>query len=100
MPCLSRESLRSRPDAVGRAASGSDYPHVLEFTPGNPGAWREKAVTLPDSYMSNMACGVLTVNSIPYIYCVGGNFGAGTTATARVFYYDPVTDTATSLTAA
>ena len=49
--------------------------------------------------MNNMACGVLTVSGTPYIYCVGGSdLPAQTTATARVFRYDPVTDTATTLT--
>ena len=40
-----------------------------------------------------MACGVLTVAGTPKIYCVGGSTAGQTTATARVFTYDPVTDT-------
>jgi hypothetical protein len=41
-----------------------------------------------------MACGVLSVGRTPYIYCVGGTSAGGTTtATKRVFRYDPVTDT-------
>jgi Kelch motif len=55
-------------------------------------------VTLPDNTMNNMACGVLTVSGTPQIYCVGGNFAGGTTAAARVFSYNPATDTATTLT--
>ena len=43
--------------------------------------------------MNNMACGVLTVAGTPKIYCVGGSAAGQTTATARVFSYDPVTDT-------
>ena len=50
--------------------------------------------------MNNMACGVLTVGGTPQIYCVGGSAGGGTTAAARVFSYNPVTDTITPLTAA
>ena len=41
-----------------------------------------------------MACGVLTAGT-PHIYCVGGSAAARTTATARVFRYNPVTDTVT-----
>src|SRR5437667_3425698 len=55
--------------------------------------------TLPDNFMNNMACGVLAVAGTPQIYCVGGSFATGTTATARVFSYNPVTDTATTLAA-
>src|SRR5207237_361143 len=50
--------------------------------------------------VNNMACGVLTVGGTPQIYCVGGSAGGGTTATARVFSYNPVTDVITTLTAA
>ena len=38
--------------------------------------------------------------SNPYIYCVGGSAAGAATATARVFFYDPVTDTITTLTGA
>ena len=58
------------------------------------------ALTLPDNQMNNMACGVLTVSGTPYIYCVGGSAAGQTTATARVFFYNPATDTATTLTGA
>jgi hypothetical protein len=48
-----------------------------------------------------MACGVLEgVMLPPLIYCVGGSAAGQTTATARVFYYDPVADTITTLTGA
>ena len=43
--------------------------------------------------MNNMACGVLTVSGTPSIYCVGGSAAGQTTATARVFSYNPATDT-------
>ena len=54
-------------------AAGSDFQHVLEYTPGNPGTWVQKGVTLPDNNMNNMACGALTVGGTPRIYCVGGS---------------------------
>src|SRR5207245_8345831 len=57
-------------------------------------------LTLPDNQMNNMACGVLAVSGTPLIYCVGGSATGATTATARVFFYNPATDTATTLTSA
>ena len=45
-----------------------------------------------------MACGVLSLGGTPYIYCVGGSAAGAATATARVFYYNPATDTVTTLT--
>src|SRR4029077_7169366 len=73
-------------------AAGSDFQHVLKFdTTSN--TWTQMASTLPDNQMNNMACGVLAVSGTPLIYCVGGSAAGATTATARVFTYDPVTDT-------
>ena len=40
-----------------------------------------------------MACGILTDSGTNYIYCVGGSAGGQTTATDRVFRYNPITDT-------
>src|SRR6476469_1997162 len=77
--------------------AGSDFQHVLQYSPVS-NSWTQKAVTLPDNQMNNMACGVLSVSGTPSIYCVGGSAAGQTTATARVFSYDPVTDTATTLT--
>src|SRR5207302_7469903 len=62
--------------------------------------WTQMGVTLPDNTMNNMACGVLAVAGTPYIYCVGGSAAGQTTSTARVFFYDPVADNATTLTGA
>src|SRR5262245_16193715 len=78
-------------------AAGSDFQHVLRYSPGS-NSWTQTGVTLPDNFMNYMACGVLTVSGTPQIYCVGGSFATGTTATARVFSYNPATDTATTLT--
>src|SRR5262249_39786349 len=80
-------------------SAGSDFQHVLRYSPGSNN-WTLMGVTLPDNTMNNMACGVLTVSGTPYIYCVGGSAAGQTTATARVFFYDPATDTATTLTSA
>src|SRR6266436_4386205 len=76
---------------------GSDFQHVLRYSPAS-NSWTQMGVTLPDNFMNNMACGVLAVSGTPSIYCVGGSFATGTTATPRVFGYNPVTDTSTVLT--
>jgi plastocyanin len=78
----------------GRTAdtAGSDFQHVLQYNPTS-NSWTQMASTLPDNQMNNMACGVLTVSGTPLIYCVGGSAAGATTATARVFTYDPATDT-------
>ncbi len=85
----------------GRASdtAGSDRTVPLEYNPGT-NAWAPKAGTYPDNQVNNMACGALTVAGTPQIYCVGGSAAGGTTATARVFSYNPVTETVTALTAA
>jgi len=87
--------------AVGGRSSdlaGSDFTHPFEYD-SSSNTWTTKAATYPDNQVNNMACGVLTVGGTPYIYCVGGSAAGQTTATARVFFYDPVADTITSLTA-
>ena len=78
-------------------AAGSDFQHVLRYSP-NSNTWTQMGVTLPDNQMNNMACGVLSTGGTPSIYCVGGSAAGQTTATARVFSYNPATDTATTLT--
>src|SRR5881392_3526946 len=79
-------------------APGSDFQHVLRYSPGS-NTWTQMGVTLPDNTMNNMACGVLSLGGTPEIYCVGGSAAGQTTATARVFYYNPVTDAVTTLAA-
>jgi N-acetylneuraminic acid mutarotase len=79
--------------------AGSDFQHVLQYNPST-NTWTQKGVTLPDNTMNNMACGVLTVSGTAQIYCVGGSAAGQTTATARVFSYNPATDTATVLNSA
>jgi hypothetical protein len=76
--------------------AGSDFQHVLKFDP-NTNSWSQQGVTLADNQGNNMACGVLTVSGTPLIYCVGGSAAGNTTATARVYSYDPATDTQTLL---
>ena len=70
---------------------GNDFAHPFEYNPGS-NTWAIKSATYPDNQVSNMACAVLTDSGTPYIYCVGGSAGGQTTATDRVFRYNPVTD--------
>jgi plastocyanin len=72
--------------------AGADFQHALQYNPST-NTWTQKASTLPDNNMNNMACGVLAVSGTPLIYCVGGSAAGNTTAIARVFTYDPATDT-------
>src|ERR1051325_9838921 len=85
----------------GRSAdtAGSDFMNPFEYNPIT-NSWVTKAAVYPDNQVNNMACGVLTVGGTPQIYCVGGSAAGASTATARVFIYNPVTDTVTALTAA
>src|SRR5437016_3589337 len=80
-------------------AVGSDFQHVLRYSPTS-NTWTQMGVTLADNQGNSMACGVLTVSSTPLIYCVGGTAAAQTTATARLYFYNPATDTQTVLTSA
>lgn len=74
-------------------AFGSEMTTPYEYNP-KTNTWTFKAAPLPDNQVCNMACGVLSAGRTPYIYCVGGTTGGGaTTATKRVFRYDPVADT-------
>jgi Kelch motif protein len=77
--------------------AGNDFAHPFEYTPG--ASWAIKSATFPDNQVSNMACGVLTDSGTPYIYCVGGSAGGQTTATNRVFRYNPLTDTIDTIAA-
>jgi hypothetical protein len=85
----------------GRSAdtAGSDFTHPFEYIPFT-NTWITKTATYPDNQVSNMACGVLTVSGTQLIYCVGGSAAGATTATGRVFFYNPGTDTITTLTGA
>jgi len=78
----------------GRSADGigNDLPHPFKYDVGT-NTWIIKSATYPDNQVSDMACGVLSDSGTNYIYCVGGSAGGQTTATDRVFRYNPITDT-------
>ena len=77
---------------------GNDFAHPFEYSPTS-NSWTIKSATYSDNQVSNMACGVLNDGGTDYIYCVGGSAGGQTTATARVFRYNPVTDVIESIAA-
>ena len=79
-------------------SAGSDFMHPFEYNPAT-NTWTTKSATYPDNQVNNMACGVLTDAGTPYIYCVGGSAAGATTATDRVFRYNPVTDTISAVAA-
>ncbi len=70
---------------------GNDFTHPFEYDPG-ANSWTIKSASYPDNQVSNLACGVLNDSGTDYIYCVGGSAGGQTTATDRVFRYNPVID--------
>src|SRR5882672_4321705 len=72
--------------------AGNEFTHPFEYDPGT-NSWTTKSATYPDIQVNNMACGVLSDAGTPYIYCVGGSDVGSQTTTGRVFRYDPVTDT-------
>ena len=70
---------------------GADMTTPYEYNP-KTNRWSFKTAPFPDNEVNNMACGVLTTDGTPYIYCVGGMASRSATATKRVFRYNPVTD--------
>ena len=70
---------------------GNDFTHPFEYDPASD-TWTIKSATFPDNQVGDMACAVLSDSGKPYIYCVGGSAGGQTTATNRIFRYNPVTD--------
>ena len=80
-------------------AVGSDLMHPLEFDPVQNN-WATKAATFPDNMVNDMVCNVLAdPSATPFIYCVGGSASGGSTATNRLFRYDPAADSITQVTA-
>ncbi len=84
----------------GRAfdGGGGEFTNPLEFDPAN-NTWTTKSATYPDNQVNNMGCGVLTDSGTSYIYCVGGSESLTSTVTGRVFRYNPVTDTISTVAA-
>jgi N-acetylneuraminic acid mutarotase len=77
---------------------GSEFTHPYEYDPGS-NSWTIKSATYPDNQVNNMACGILNQGGTDYIYCVGGSEVATQTSTGRVFRYEPITDTISTVPA-
>ena len=84
----------------GRAfdGGGGEFTSPLEYDPAN-NSWTTKSALYPDNQVNNMGCGVLTDSGTSYIYCAGGSESATSTVTGRVFRYNPVTDTISTVSA-
>lgn len=84
----------------GRAfdGGGGEFTNPMEYDPATK-AWTFKSATYPDNQVNNMGCGVITDGGTPYIYCVGGSESLTSTVTGRVFRYNPVTDTISTVSA-
>ena len=70
---------------------GNDFTHPFGYDP-RTNTWTIRLATFPDNQVSDMACGVLNDSGTSYIYCVGGSAGGQTSATDRVFRYNPLTE--------
>ena len=84
----------------GRAfdGGGGEFTSPLEYNPATD-SWTTKAALYPDNQVNNMGCGILTDAGTSYIYCVGGSESASSTVTGRVFRYNPLTDTISTVSA-
>src|SRR6267154_4006167 len=80
----------------GRDINNVEHPNPFEYDPAT-NSWTTKSATYPDTFTNNMACGVLTDSGTPYIYCAGGSNFVSQTSTGRVFRYDPITDSLTTV---
>ena len=80
----------------GRDLNNVELTNPFEYDPSS-NSWTTKSAIYPDAYTNNMACGVLNDSGTDYIYCVGGSNFATQTASGRVFRYDPITDTISSV---
>jgi Kelch motif len=77
---------------------GSEFTNPFEYDPAT-NSWTTKSATYPDTFVNNMACSVLNEGGTDYIYCVGGSEVASQMTTGRVFRYDPITDTISTVAA-
>jgi hypothetical protein len=84
----------------GRSADtpGSEFTNPFEYDPGT-NSWTTKSATYPDTFVNNMGCGVLNQGGTNYIYCVGGSEVLSQMTTGRVFRYNPMTDTISTVPA-
>ena len=80
----------------GRDVNNVEFTNPFEYDPGS-NSWTTKSATYPDAFTNNMACGVLNDSGTDYIYCAGGSNFATQTTSGRVFRYDPIADSITTV---
>src|SRR5438874_1064698 len=80
----------------GRDLNNVEVTNPFEYNPAT-NSWTTKSATYPDGFTNNMACGVLTDSGMPYIYCAAGSNFVSQTGTGRVFRYDPISDSITTV---
>ena len=80
----------------GRDANDVEFTNPFEYDPA-ANTWTTKSATYPDANTNNMACSVLNDSGTDYIYCVGGSNFATQTTSGRVFRYDPIADSITTV---
>ena len=80
----------------GRDVNNVEFTNPFEYDPGS-NSWTTKSATYPDANTNNMACGVMNDSGTDYIYCVGGSNFTTQGTTGRVFRYDPVADSITTV---
>ena len=80
----------------GRDEIDVEFTNPFEYDPV-ANTWTTKSATYPDANTNNMACSVLNDSGTDYIYCVGGSNFAAQTTTGRVFRYDPIADSITTV---
>src|SRR5207249_7499631 len=78
-------------------AQGSEFANPFEYDPVGNTWTTDMAATYPDTITNNMACGVLTESGTDYIYCAGGSQVGTNLVTGRVFRYNPITHTVTTV---
>jgi N-acetylneuraminic acid mutarotase len=82
----------------GRDVNNVEFTNPFEFDPASK-TWTTKSATYPDASTNNMACSVLNDSGTDYIYCAGGSNFAAQTTSGRVFRYDPIADSITTVAA-
>ena len=78
---------------------GSEFTHPFEYDPGS-NSWTTKSASLSrHSWSTTWRAAVLNQGGTDYIYCVGGSDVNSQTTTGRVFRYEPITDTISTVPA-
>ena len=80
----------------GRDANNVELTNPFEYDPAT-NSWTTKSATYPDTFTNNMACSVPNDSGTDYIYCAAGSNFVSQTGTGRVFRYDPITDSITTV---